>query len=112
MSPYEISRLGRFLWYGTASEHGESDAPQVAPDRCTVRQALARFGRKALDSLLIMRSVGLKFALRDHFCLVHTFVFVRRCMGQGTSHARCASEEPRRLVAYSLEANQDAQRQS
>lgn len=46
-----------------------------------------------------MRSVGLKLALRDHICLVHTFVFVRRCMGQGTSHAHCASEEPLRLVA-------------
>ena len=106
MSPYEISRLGRFLRYGTASKHGESDTPQVAPDRCTVRQALARFGRKALDSLLIMRSVGLKLALRDHICLVHTFVFVRRCMGQGTSHA---TAHQRSLFASSplvLEANQ------
>lgn len=37
-----------------------------------------------------MRPVGLKFDFG-------TLVFVRRCMGQATSHARCASEEPLRL---------------
>ena len=74
-------------------------SPLIDTQRERVGRALARFGRKALDSSLIMRSVGLKLALRDHICLVHTFVFVRRCMGQGTSHAHCASEEPLRLVA-------------
>ena len=73
--------------------------PLTDPPRESVRSALARFSRKELDSALIMRSVGLKFVLRDHSFLLGTFVFVRRCMGHSTSHARFASEEPLRLCA-------------